>query len=328
MADAPPLFAAGGGLLTREFPLRALMLLACWLLEACSMVSEPLSHGQTLAQQQARLERVAWPLLVAGAELCGRAAITVYGIELEDAGPGVRVKEIHPRLPAGRAGLQKGDRLLSLDDQDLTLSEPIEVLSIMDKLNRLHITLLEMRLERNGGILEFATEGVPACNYPVLLLSSDMVNALADGKRIALTTGMMRFVRNDAELALVIGHEIAHNALQHRDTIQLKSLLNDLVSAYTGVREPSNSSLPQDLETEADYVALYIIARAGHDVALIANFWSRLDAADRSSSVGQFSRSHPTTEARLLAFEETLIEIQRKRRSEVPLLPDLTHSPK
>ncbi|MBI2876619.1 MAG: M48 family metalloprotease [Candidatus Tectomicrobia bacterium] len=56
---------------------------------------------------------------------------------------------------------------------------------------------------------------VPVCKYSVGLTNSDAVNAFADGFHVILTSGMMRFAEKDEELALVVGHEIAHNALEH-----------------------------------------------------------------------------------------------------------------
>jgi predicted Zn-dependent protease len=51
----------------------------------------------------------------------------------------------------------------------------------------------------------------------VVLSESDAVNAFADGEKVVITKGMMRFVENDRELSLVIAHEMAHNAMGHTD---------------------------------------------------------------------------------------------------------------
>ncbi len=47
-------------------------------------------------------------------------------------------------------------------------------------------------------------------NYPIRVVKSSQINAYNDGSEIVVYTGMLRFVHNADELALVIGHEYAH----------------------------------------------------------------------------------------------------------------------
>ena len=53
------------------------------------------------------------------------------------------------------------------------------------------------------------------CSYPVRLVNDQIINAFADGKNIIVTAGLMRFVESDDELALIVGHELAHNTMEH-----------------------------------------------------------------------------------------------------------------
>src|SRR5205085_6783300 len=94
---------------------------------------------------------------------------------------------------------------------------------------------LGVLVERGGAQQRFTSAGVRSCGYPVLLKDQDTADAYADGRRIVVTTGVMRFVRSPAELAMVVGHEIAHNAMGHRESVVLGALLDSMVAAHTGV---------------------------------------------------------------------------------------------
>ncbi|MBI5165485.1 MAG: M48 family metalloprotease [Magnetospirillum sp.] len=59
--------------------------------------------------------------------------------------------------------------------------------------------------------LEVGAEKV--CGYPLSVSGIEAVNAYAGGKTIVITAGMMNFVESDAELALVLSHEMAHNTM-------------------------------------------------------------------------------------------------------------------
>ena len=72
-----------------------------------------------------------------------------------------------------------------------------------------------MSVRRGDALLDISTRTrTNVCDYPVLLGDDDALNAYADGNNIIITRGMMRFLESDRELALVIGHELAHNSMR------------------------------------------------------------------------------------------------------------------
>lgn len=73
--------------------------------------------------------------------------------------------------------------------------------------------------------------------YPGLFLdTSQEVNASSSPMRISVTIGMLRFTRNADELAMVLGHELAHFTLQHRGSTPAHEFAADsLGSRYTDV---------------------------------------------------------------------------------------------
>jgi predicted Zn-dependent protease len=163
---------------------------------------------------------------------------------------------------------------------------------------------------------------VPACQFSVQLLESNQINGIADGRRVGVTTGAMRFVRSDDELAWVLAHEIAHNVLSHSQNARLHAMLNAFLGATTGASP--EASVPferRSLEARADYVGAFIMARAGYDVQAIKQFWHRLESLRSRENTPAMDRDHPTTAERLAAFEETLKEIEDKRQRGESLEP-------
>jgi len=77
----------------------------------------------------------------------------------------------------------------------------------------------------------------------------------------------------------------------------------------------------QSFEREADYVGMYILARAGRPIASAPTFWRRM--AQESPKRIKFASSHPTTAERFVRLEQTVAEIEQKRSAGVELMPEL-----
>ncbi len=92
------------------------------------------------------------------------------------------------------------------------------------------------RLARNSG-----EQGLP----PLTILDTPEINAWTDGVNITITTGILSVMENENELALVLGHEMAHYI--NHDTLH-----DDLDS--------------RQVEAHADKLGAFIMMRAGFDV--------------------------------------------------------------
>ncbi|RMF83159.1 MAG: PDZ domain-containing protein, partial [Nitrospinota bacterium] len=309
-----------------------------------------------LMKRQDRLLRVAYPLLVAGAELCGKATAPNYGFILHDQAfyadalgeeyaeiasryyhldTQVAVRYVHPASPAAAAGLRPGDHVLAINGQSLEGRDVEEAKRIIQDAIRSASTPLPpllLRIEREGEKIDLTVPGVLACKYTVQLINHDAVNAFADGNGVGITTGMIRFAETDEELALVVGHEIAHNALGHlrkrAGNYFLGTFLDILLAITLGVNTQglfgalAGQAFSQAFEAEADYAGLYIVARAGYDITNAANFWRRMAVEHPGSIEENFTATHPSTPERFLAIEQTIQEIEAKRRQGKPLLPE------
>ncbi|MCE9523831.1 MAG: M48 family metalloprotease [Alphaproteobacteria bacterium] len=165
------------------------------------------------------------------------------------------------------------------------------------------------------------------CEFPTLLVRSPEINAAADGRLLAITTSLFELTRSDDELAVILGHELAHNLLGHLKKFseaQKKpgGLLDAFVRATIGTAVASAKSTPYSIEfeREADYVGLHIAARAGYDITAAASLWRRLNETLRATSV---IKTHPSGPERLQAIEATIAEIKAKTKAKKPLDLDL-----
>jgi membrane-associated protease RseP (regulator of RpoE activity) len=298
-----------------------------------------------------RLHRVGVPILVAGVPLCKErvswqinawfrtrdelpeplreAAARRFGVGDRPTAVFVAVGS-----PAERAGIQPGDVVTSLNGSAVRGERDAGAI-LADRLKKAAAqgTAVRLGIERDGASHEIEVAPVAQCDYPLVLIPRDKINAFADGERIGVFTGMMRFAAKDDELALVIGHELAHNVMGHIDAKRLNAgvgFVLDLLAAGFGVTtfgafsEMGARAHSQGFESEADYVGLYLSALAGADIHVAADFWRRMGASKPGAIEKRaYGASHPSTPERSLHLEHTMAEIDRKRAQGLALTPDL-----
>jgi len=206
--------------------------------------------------------------------------------------------------------LRPGDQLVSINAQPLD-SSPKQAMAQISHL--LDASPVEIELVRQGKVLNLQLEPQLICDYPVYLSTSDSINAWADGDDISLNAGLLRFTRDDAALAMIIAHELAHNTLRHIDKRlyngTLGILLDIAISSSTGITSPGilgglgANRYSQQFETEADIAALKMIHKAGFDIRNVASFWRRIGAEHPATIHMSQQRSHPTSAARYLTLQ-------------------------
>jgi len=266
-----------------------------------------------------RLLRVGRPILLANQALCPKTGsnIGVFTHEVDNfekrlrggarrelgVGDDTEIFHIAPDSPAAKAGLMRGDIIRDADGDDLEMRD---IQKALDDKKKLSVSRGEDRLPLR------VTPDI-ACAYRLRLKQSADVNAYADGRNITVTTGMMAFVENDEELALIVGHELAHNTMGHIRKIIGNLILSGLATRYT-----------RPFESEADYVGLYYSRRAGFSIDGVEDFWRRL-AKSAPRNVGR-AKTHPTFPDRYLRLAAARAEIKAKEEAGEPLVPNFKTS--
>lgn len=231
--------------------------------------------------------------------------------------------------PAERAKLAVGDRIVSVNGKIIETgsSGRSQVAELIAESKGLP---LNMTVRRGGGPVPVELSPRMICNYPTFLRNDDSVNAFADGSRIIVTSGLMRFAETDDELAFVIGHELAHNTMGHikskTGNIILGGIVGAILTGLSGVNftnmmmQVGVLAFSQEFEAEADYVGVYYAARAGYDTRKAAYFWRRMAAA-HPRAIGLQGTTHPSSAKRFLAVEAATREVAGKRGRGEPLVP-------
>jgi predicted Zn-dependent protease len=181
-----------------------------------------------------------------------------------------------------------------------------------------HLQAIAMRLARAAQ--------ADADRFEVVLLASDRVNAYTPGAgTLLINEGLLRFADNEAQVAAVMAHEIAHVVLKHpqrQKKIRLASKAGDvMMTHYTpeglvdsvgrwlriGGRTTMNGMIRQQ-EMMADSIGIDIMVKAGYDpvelVKLLENLRSEIKEADRTTTA--VNGNHPLTSDRIAEAKEKI----------------------
>jgi len=308
------------------------------IMPATAAASDEALRLTTLTDLDQRVARVAWRLSEANADLCPAVRLSAgwalhsarqYSLALRPhaAGrfglrgdlPGVLAAP--PQSPAAAAGLRTGDLLLAVGGAPLqaggSAAEP-SYAGLAANIRILDAAMADgpatFTIERGADRLDVTVRPRRACGYEVQLNPSDELNARADGRRLFISTALAGFAGNDDELAVILGHELAHHVLRHRhwnDAGGAARRTNDAAWAADGGEG--------NAEQQADRVGLYLMARAGFDPAVAAPFWRRFGESNWRVRFPQIG--HASAGSRALALEQVQREIAAKRQAGGELLP-------
>ena len=303
--------------------------------------------GREFLETNRRLNAVAFQISKHNVELCGDNIKPLVGFVAQtlDAMPKdwrdtmrdkygitnhLSVIGVNEDSPADEAGLKIGDKLISIGDRKLGEGKRA-IKKFNSAIEDSGTDPIAITVLRNNVEVYVTVTPVTVCSYPVEMIADDSVNAFADGTRVVLTTGMIRFAESDEELALIVGHELAHNTRGHIDAKIgnrfIGATIGALLSAMTGVyvtditADAGSNIFSQEFEAEADYVGVYHAARAGYDVHKAAEFWRKM-ARIHPNAIGLAGTTHPSTAKRFLAVQAAADEISRKREENMPLIPE------
>ncbi|MFA6117502.1 MAG: hypothetical protein WC729_26155 [Sphingomonas sp.] len=279
-----------------------------------------------------KLVTIGYRLQVAAHDLCGRQDPLV-GIAVQDLAQYEKKYQAAARRefgfegypevlavaagsPFDVAGVRADDSILAIDDA------PVAGASRHSRFSAKRVAAVNARLDasaRDGVLyLRLRRDGIDrdvrvvlerGCATRFQTAANDLIDASADGKVVEVDTGVMRFAGEDAEIAAVVAHELAHNILLHQERLLKAGVRNS--------RGARNARLTRVTEEEADRLAVYLLDRAGYSTSAIVSFWQRL-GEDGGGGHSPF-RSHSVPAERIAIATEEMARIAAMRsRGEVP----------
>ncbi len=204
-----------------------------------------------------------------------------------------------------------------------TLSDSQEV-KYGQQINRELISSGQFRLSRNRALIEkidrigqrlARNSSRPNLPYTFQVIQDDSINAFATmGGFVYINTGLIAAAENEAELASVVGHEIAHITERHsikqmRNVAISQGLMsaaglneNDIVNL--GVQLAVNLPNSREAELEADQVGLQNLREAGYAPIGMITFMKKL--TQKGGSPPAFLSTHPGSSQRVEALTQAV----------------------
>ena len=215
---------------------------------------------------------------------------------------------------------QQYDQVLA----ESTLSSDAEATALVKKVGHRIQAAVEEYFARQG-----MSHHLDGYQWQFSLIESDQVNAWCmPGGKVAFYTGILPLCGDEAGIAVVMGHEVAHAIAEHgseRMSQQLAIQMGGVALNEAVKNEPEETQaiymtvfavgaqygamLPYSRlhESEADHMGLIFMAMAGYDPRGAPKFWERMAAAG-GAKPPEFMSTHPSDETRIRQLNERMPE--------------------
>lgn len=177
-----------------------------------------------------------------------------------------------------------------------------------------HNPELQRRVETVGRRIAAVSGASADQQWEFTVLRDDTPNAFVlPGGKVAVNSGLFKVVQNDAQLAAVLGHEVAHDRARHgaervsQQMVQQGGLA--VLGATTGspvLTQAAAAALTVGVtlpysrtqESEADEIGLIYMARAGYDPRQAIVLWQNMEKAGAGGGM-EFLSTHPSAGTRI-----------------------------
>lgn len=234
-------------------------------------------------------------------------------------------------------------QILLVSDQDVLSSSLTQYRDYMKTAPKSASTQWSNMVTRVGKKIADATERYLRANglaaevkdfsWEFNLVKDDQVNAFCmPGGKIVVYEGLMKIVSSDDELAVVLGHEVAHAVAKHSNERMSQQMLTQygaqilnhslsekniavqkLAGIVYGVGTQVGVMLPfsRKHESEADYMGLILMKMAGYNPDVAVAFWQKMASGSTGAAPALLS-THPSDAQRIRDIRKALPEIKAK----------------
>jgi predicted Zn-dependent protease len=162
------------------------------------------------------------------------------------------------------------------------------------------------------------------------LVQDNSANAWAmPGGKVAVYTGLLPITKNEAALAVVLGHEVAHAVLAHGNERMSQGLAQQLGGAALSVALANKPAATQNIflqayglgsqvgvllpfsrkqELESDRYGLIFAAMAGYNPREAIPLWQRMESASSGQKPPEFMSTHPSEGRRIEQLQQYMPE--------------------
>lgn len=151
------------------------------------------------------------------------------------------------------------------------------------------------------------------------------------GGKVAFYTGIMPICQNEAGVAVVMGHEVAHAIANHARERMSQGLVANGLLGTVGAALGQNPTLTKQLfyqavgmgaqvgmlkfsrqhESEADKIGLIFMAMAGYDPNEAPRFWERMSSQSGGAEPPEWLSTHPSHSSRIKDLNEAIPEAMK-----------------
>jgi predicted Zn-dependent protease len=171
--------------------------------------------------------------------------------------------------------------------------------------------------------------------WEVRVFQDDTANAFAlPGRKIGVHTGLLPVAKTQDQLATVLGHEVGHVLARHgaervSDQQGVQVLATGVGAALGAISDPSSPThavtmaalgvgaqgvvlkFSRTQESEADWIGLKLMARAGFDPQQSVALWQNMEAASQGDRPIEFLSTHPNPDTRIKDLQERIPEAMK-----------------
>ncbi|GAB5388169.1 MAG: hypothetical protein Alpg2KO_11370 [Alphaproteobacteria bacterium] len=214
------------------------------------------------------------------------------------------VRAVAPTSPAAKQGLEVGDVIKRVGPEPIPAGAAGAEAFLRGFDADIDDGVVVLEIQRGSQTVTGRIRATPVCNYGVdILPDSNALETTIFNDVLLVSLPMIGYAESDSELATILAYQMARDIQQRRRM------------RHAGRRGGTETNAMA--EAELDQLALYIAARAGHDLNLTADFLERL-SKDRAAMAPWAQSMSPDRVARINRIAQ---EIRARKAAGLPLIP-------